>query len=524
MYKNLKNILSGNFKYFLLSSIFMLISSLDGIASPYFLGEITNIINQQEYNLLYQLLITWGFSLTLIIVSLILDNYFFAKLVEQSNLNLKSRTFENSYTLFGKKKKNAEYTTAILSDIKEIENNFLLSIKGMIFCLFQSLMTLTFLLFINWKVGLIFVGLGVFPTLIPKLTTGWLQNSTLEWQKANRKYVNVLEDGLMGRKLVERYQIKDIIFNRVRYFLQNLEKTYLFMKFNQSTSSKLISIVYTWSIVIGFIICIDLVKKGEVNAGVLLTAYMASDRVTTPLISIAQFYNQVLTASPILDKLYDKSFEDQIKTKNLFANQLPLMKIVDLKYNIGRNNLFNHITFEIEQGDKILIKGPSGSGKSTLLNLLLNEENYFHGKIIYQKDYFSKGIYQKIACIDQNPFIFNETLLFNLSFGQDISQEDILEALRLVGLEYLANEDSLSEILGKNGRKLSNGEEKRIELARALLSKKSILFVDEVLSGLDDRRAKQIHELIINNFETVVDVEHHIPQVYQNRYNKLIEL
>ncbi|UPQ85521.1 ABC transporter ATP-binding protein/permease [Ignavigranum ruoffiae] len=523
MSRYIKEILKDKTKYLILNFIFMTISALDGVISPFFIGQITNFINERKFDRLYGSLLMWGFSVTFVIIALLMDNYYFGKIVEKTNIDLKTNIFENSYSFEGKQNHTTDFTTTILSDTKEIENNFLLSIKGIIYSILQSIITLSFLVYINWKVGLIFVVLGFIPTFVPSLTSKWLQNSTKDWQWSNRKYVKVLEDGLEGRSLIVRYQIKEYIFNHVKSFLKNLENKYLFMRIKQSISSKLINILYIWSIVFGFIICVDLVKKGQVNAGILLTAYMASDRVTTPLISIAHYYNQMLTTKPILENvLHEQPMNNNQKLNLIQTNNL--IEIEDLSIIRNKHILFDNFNLNIEKGDKILIKGASGSGKSTLLKVILNEFIPQKGRISYNNTIFNNGIYNQVAIIDQNPFIFNDTLLFNLIWDKNISEEKIIDVLKKVGLGSLANHTDLHTEIGDGGRTLSNGEIKRLELARAILHQKNILLVDEVLSGLDLKRAEQINQVIFTYFDTIIDVEHHITPKDSLKYNKIINL
>lgn len=82
----------------------------------------------------------------------------------------------------------------------------------------------------------------------------------------------------------------------------------------------------------------------------------------------------------------------------------------------------------------------------------------------------------------------------------------------------------MQEKVGKDGRLLSNGEIKRLELARLLIQSKIILLVDEVLSGLDEKHAQQVQRIIFENFDTIIDVEHHIAETALSYYNKVISI
>ncbi|MDO4775268.1 MAG: ABC transporter ATP-binding protein [Aerococcaceae bacterium] len=506
----------------LISIILMGISALDGVATPYFLGEVTNRVNNSDFEQLPVTLLIWGISLTCILLAMTADKWIYGQLIKRANTELKTHVLEQAYSSGGMKKSATTFSTAILSDIREIENNYLLCIKGIIYCILQSLITLGFLLYMNWKAGLIFIVLGALPTLVPKLTTEWVQKSTVDWQDSNREYVNAMEDGLAARVVVKRHNIEDIIFKRTSKFLKHLEAMYLMMRMKQSLVSNLISLLYIWMLVLSFYFSIKLVMNGEVSAGLLLTTSMAADRVTTPLISIAQFYNQMLTVQPILNNLYTDDDTNESSQQLHYKNDA-LITLEKATIQVGQQTLIDNFDLTIHKGDKILIRGASGSGKSTLLKILLGEKSISSGDIYYHS-LFGGDIYDNLCIIDQNPYVFNDTLEFNLTLGKQIHEQTLYDILRRVELPHLANKQALSEKIGKNGRVLSNGEMKRLELARALIESKRMILVDEVLSGLDNERAEQVQRVIFDNFETIIDVEHHIGQEAMTKYNKIVEI
>lgn len=152
------------------------------------------------------------------------------------------------------------------------------------------------------------------------------------------------------------------------------------------------------------------------------------------------------------------------------------------------------ITFEVQEGETLLITGASGVGKSTLASAMLGFAHYkgsltIGGVEIRQienlNDYISGSL--------QDSHIFNTTLRENLKIAnEDIDDRKLLEILHAFELDGI----SLGEQLGEYGRPLSGGEAKRMAVVRALLSPAPIIILDEPLEHLDHERARRIEKAI----------------------------
>ena len=258
------------------------------------------------------------------------------------------------------------------------------------------------------------------------------------------------------------------------------------------------------------------VINGSLSIGELITVYMAADRVVSPLISLAT----MVASHPLLDKILNPNpIRNRISPPS-FTKQDALIEFNNASIGYGNKLLSSNINLQINHGDRVLIQGPSGSGKSTLIKALLNEIEVLKGQILYNESLRDGNLYNHFALVEQKPFIFQDTLRFNLTLGQAIDDDLILKVLNEVGLEKLASVSELDNVISSENNQLSGGETKRLEVARSLLYNKKVLIVDEALSGLDNDRAKQLNELIVNYPGTVINIEHHIDDTIRSKYNK----
>jgi len=150
------------------------------------------------------------------------------------------------------------------------------------------------------------------------------------------------------------------------------------------------------------------------------------------------------------------------------------------------------ITFNIGRGEFVAFVGQSGAGKSTIASLLARIYDPDSGTITANGVEITKfdieSWREEIAYVRQDPFIFNETLWFNLTIGADDPTKE--EVRRVCGIAQVSEfmddlSDGFQTELGEHGVQLSGGQRQRVALARTLLKDASILLLDEATSDLD---------------------------------------
>ena len=496
--------------------LFGAVMALDSIVTPHYLGIFTDYMASFQYTEVPIILLQWGLLLIVINLGSLLFQYFASRIRQETNKDLKEMVFLQAYLPGNEIVNNNEYITSILQDVKQIETSFVNSFISFIYCVLQGLLALAFVLNVNLQVGLVFILLGFIPTMIPKLTEKWLQTSTNNWQIQNRLYTQVMEDGLHGKQLIKRFNASKLMYSRVQNKLIEEQKAYFSMDFRQKTSSFLVGLLYNITVILSLAYGAFVVINGSLSIGELITVYMAADRVVSPLISLAT----MVASHPLLDKILNPNpIRNRISPPS-FTKQDALIEFNNASIGYGNKLLSSNINLQINHGDRVLIQGPSGSGKSTLIKALLNEIEVLKGQILYNESLRDGNLYNHFALVEQKPFIFQDTLRFNLTLGQAIDDDLILKVLNEVGLEKLASVSELDNVISSENNQLSGGETKRLEVARSLLYNKKVLIVDEALSGLDNDRAKQLNELIVNYPGTVINIEHHIDDTIRSKYNK----
>ena len=186
----------------------------------------------------------------------------------------------------------------------------------------------------------------------------------------------------------------------------------------------------------------------------------------------------------------------------------------------------------------VAIVGESGSGKSTMASLILNNYKVTKGRILLNNIDIEKvaldDIYENIALVSTNSYIFNGTILDNLLMAKsDATEKEIEEALKTARLyDFVESlKDGLDTNVGEGGNNLSGGQKQRLALARVILANRKMIIFDEATSNIDVESEEAIWEAIyeLSKDKTVLVISHRLANVrdakniYVMNKGKLVE-
>ena len=455
------------------------------------------------------------------------------KLVRQIMSRYKNKVFESildrDYREFSKEK-SGKFISILTENMKKIEQDYLHQYFNISKNISLMIFSLIAMFIGNWFLTL----LVIIASIIPMMISGFIGQKSASLQNssmiADQKYLAKVKDILAGFLVIKSFNVKDAIRQDYKNESEKLDEIY-FVKGKFDVLSNVISQL---SGMIVFLVAFGggmyLVFGGHTTIGSVTAIVQLVNFVVMPLNEIGMGMSKFREGQATLNSFEVKDvIELQTgKTKEYFDDVISFSN-VDFSYPNAEEKIFNHLSLQIKKGEKIAIVGMSGSGKSTLLNLLLRFYDVTSGYISIDNQDLqaisAESLYNLMTIVQQDVYIFDDTLKANITLSQSFSEDDIKKAVQQSGLEsyILENELGLQTLCGENGSNLSGGERQRLSIARALIRKTPILLLDEATSSLDNKVTTEIENSILEIQDlTVLVVTHKLNKSILKKYNRIL--
>ena len=437
------------------------------------------------------------------------------KLINKLDFILNNKIFKQLLLLPFTYYKNRS-TGEIINRLKDLNviREFITNILIFLFSDIVSIIVFIIFMFnISMKITLLVIIYSVFILLINILKKNVLKNKLLR-VKIKEDIVNTklieginnfitIKNNHIEKRLIDEYKINynKLINSNYKYIKNN----YIFNFIDELINNILIVFIYLFG---SYFVIIDKISIIELFIYInFFNYYLGSFK---RIISIINNYSSYSISRRRIDDLFNINYEF-FKDSYYF---LPYdlngdIKFCNLNYKIGNKVLFNNLNLIIKSGEKILITGKSGSGKSTLFRILMRYILIEYGIVsinnIDINHYHLESIRANISYVNNNEYLFNDTLINNICMYKDYDLEEInkLKDMCLISFD-------LERMVEENGFNFSSGEKQRVVLARALFRKSNIYIFDEALNQIDIYREKKILTNIFKYYKdkTIIIISH----------------
>ena len=424
-----------------------------------------------------------------------------------------------------------KYISILYNDIKMIEDNFLNNIFQVIASILSFSISIAVLFYISPLVVIFIILFGVLGFVIPNALSKKLVIAKNDYSTNLEEITSVTKDLFSGFEVIKGFNISKKINQVFKYNSNNVETS----KRKYSIIEAIIrgfSISFSVTIYLGVLILGGyLMYHNRITVGTAIIIIQLSTHIVGPVKTSISLINQIKSVSLIAKKIEDilKSSSEDIEENNLenFNNCIEINNL-SFSYNEERKAIDN-INLTFEKNKKYAIVGESGCGKSTLIKLLMRYYNDYEGNIkIDDNDLryiYSSDLYKNMSMIQQNVFMFDDTIKENIKLFANYSDEKVIKACKRSGIYNLIERlpNGIDSLVGENGSKLSGGEKQRIAIARSLINDTQILILDESTSALDNETAYNLESSLLELDDlTLIVVTHKLIKNILLNYDEII--
>ncbi len=459
---------------------------------------------------LFFILIGAGIGLYLLqtVISLS-QSYLTTYLNKMINFDLRNKFYEKLQSLsldFFDKRETGSHMYRATSDIDNVVGMITSTIPTLISTTLEFIMLLGITLYLNWRLTV--MALSIVPLLY--FTTYFSSRRLRNLNQLNQKQLSdinsILHQGISGIRIVkafgrERYEVRRY-FHKLHENLSLQFRTWRVSNFYGTLGGVIATIGTSWLVWFGWYN----VLIGNMTLGSLMAVTVYIFRLYGPLQSYSSLYQSIMvtlvSAERILETMdAEPTIKDTPGARKIYSNFDGHVKfsLVSFEYE-EHKPILKDVSFEITAGSIVAIVGESGSGKTTLVNLIgrfydpQKGEIFIDGYPIRSISLTSLRRYISIAM--QEPFLFGETILENIKYGnRNATKDDIINAAKIaIAHEFIMNlPDGYDTNVGEGGIKLSRGQKQRLSITRAIIANPKILILDEATSSLDAETEEKLY-------------------------------
>jgi ATP-binding cassette subfamily C protein len=269
-----------------------------------------------------------------------------------------------------------------------------------------------------------------------------------------------------------------------------------------------------------------MVVYSDLSIGMMFAMFGYIWVIMTPvqdILSMQYSYSSAKAAIERLNKILKLNLESNgVEKLSAFDKKLDL-KIQHLSFSYSTDkSILKNISLNIPFGQKVALIGASGSGKTTLAQIISGFYEKTSGEIFYNdlsiEKIDKKSLRESIFLVLQMPILFNNTLRFNITMGNETINDAMIEkALEIAQLKEIVDSmnEGLDTVVGKHGIRLSGGQRQRLSIARMIVSNPSVVIFDESTSALDVHTETKLF-LALEEFlkeKTVITIAHRLSTV-----------
>lgn len=427
-------------------------------------------------------------------------------------------------------KHTGELTTDLWMGIEWMGVYYFEALPDLIFKLTLLICGILYMLYVNYKLALLFVATLAIIFLLEKIFDPLISKSSQKEGQINEEYSMMSMDALNGSETLKSLNGVDFYKSKLKNkskLLKQASMGFVYLTtLSQLFKDVVLNIIKLLSLIILFRYMI--IKKLDMN--IVITNAFILFIIYNSISTLHGSFLKMAKAKVYKEKIstYIKCSEDYRsldKTDKIISDSDYIVFTEDLsyKYPQSKDSVLKNINLRIKEGHKLALIGSSGSGKSTIIKCLSGFLNNFQGEtFVFGLNIAGtenlKKIKSKMCIILQKNHIFSNSVFENIRISKKNATEDeVIDALKKANIyDFISSlSDGIYTKIGEGGFELSGGQKSRIAIARAFLRDASIILLDEPTSSLDRENEFRIIANLKELFKgrTVIQTAHRLETI-----------
>lgn len=427
-------------------------------------------------------------------------------------LNLRKTVFSNVMDLhlgFFNNERKGDIISKVSSDVQVVQ----FTVTNTLQVVFKEPVQLFFYVFVLFSISLklTLFSLLVIPVsgfIISKIVKRLKQQATAA-HESFAKMIGFLDESLSGIKIIKAFNST----NRIKEKFDAENKYYSHLTRKMARRQQLASPV---SQAMGIFVVVIIVLYGgglvisgskEFTASDFITYIAIFSQVMQPVKAISDSFSGIhsgIAAGERVLALIDTKPEMVNKPDAIAVKEFnEALTFDNVSFSYGEKEVLKHLNLVVPKGKTIALVGPSGGGKSTFMDLIPRFHDPKSGSIkidgIDYRDLTVESIREKMGTVNQESFLFNDTIFNNIAFAKpEASEAEVVAAAKIANAHefILQATNGYQTFVGDRGNRLSGGQRQRICIARAVLANPPIMLLDEATSALDTESEKLVQDAL----------------------------
>lgn len=502
-------------------SVLVIFGSILDLLAPYLVSLVID-----EYLLLDSsdgiLIIIIFFSLTLLFnaLTLFVRVWLLGVIGQQAIFELRKRTFLHIQDLemnYFDENPLGDIISRMTNDLDQLENLF----SGTVLTAISSLLTIFGMIFVmfSYSVKLTLITLTVIPLIIiyAYLRQKIESPSWNYFAKMRAKNTAVMAEHISGVRISlsfsrEESNVREYEEINEKFYdatMNAIKRTVILVPFNIifETLGTILVVLFGGTMI--------LTNPDSLSTGTLYLFLTYQTMFLMPITRLTMLYGDIQRAFSSLDRIFvllarnpeivDSNNPIDLNNVKKEVNGLINFQNVSFKYKKSKEYVLKDFNLIIQPKQTLAIVGKTGSGKTTIIRLLTRFYEVTSGKItidgISIRNISDNGLRKHIAVVLQDPFLYSESIRYNLLYGlkneEKIKDSELQKILESIGANRIVeSNDGFDTIVGERGKSLSLGERQLISFARALIVNPEILILDEATSSVDPQIELKIQKAL----------------------------